>query len=352
MATMLERIRGILSATFINYEDVAEILAVAFTAKKNVILWGPAGHAKSAMVGAVIRGLGIGAETFIQSFGEGLDEAALWGGLDFQKLEDEKILEYHPERSFLASRIAVFEEVFDAPAAVLLALKDTLTAGALRKGAQQFPMTTEVVIGLTNREPQEIADLGPAAQALVERFPLQLRVSWPSYIAADYAAMYEKAPSALNGFTPILAEVIARAVAGGQFVSPRTAMYAREAVIGRAAARGATRVEKEDLSVLRFVPGLEKLGATMATEVEAAMARAAATEALAGFELRLKSVVAEMGDTPIKALQTVKRLTVLEAEAASLAVPDDLVKRRDALRQGVGKKIAEARRRAEDLTRI
>ena len=352
MATMLERIRTILSATFINYEEVAEILAVAFTAKKNVILWGPAGHAKSAMVGAVVQGLGLSAETFVQSFGEGLDEAALWGGLDFQKLEDQKILEYHPERSFLAARIGVFEEIFDAPPSVLLALKDTLTAGCLRKGAQQFPMATQVVIGLTNREPQEIADLGPAAQALVERFPLQLRVAWPSYAAADYVAMYKKAPSALNGFTPILAEVIARAVAGGQFVSPRTAMYAREAVIGRAAARGAANVEKEDLGVLRFVPGLEKLGATMAAEVESAMVRAAAAEALTGFERQLVEFLADIGDTPIKALQTVKRLTILESEAAKLAVPDDLVKRRDALRQSVGKNISEARRRAEDLTRI
>ena len=352
MATMLERIRTILSATFVHYEEVAEVLAVAITAKKNCILWGPAGHAKSAMVGAAIQGLGLAAETFVQSFGEGLDEAALWGGLDFQKLEDQKILEYHPERSFLASRIGVFEEIFDAPASVLLALKDTLTAGCLRKGAQQFPMATQVVIGLTNREPQEIADLGPAAQALVERFPLQLRVAWPSYAAADYAAMYAKAPSVLNGFTPSLAEVIARAVAGGQFVSPRTAMYAREAVIGRAAARGAEHVEKEDLGVLRFVPGLEKLGETMAAEVEGAMARAAAAEALISFEKRLAEVVAEIGETPIKALQTVKRLTVLESEAAALAVPDDLVKRRDALRQGVGNNIAAARRRAEELTRI
>ena len=129
-------------------------------------------------------------------------------------------------------------------------------------------------------------------------------------------------------------------------------MYAREAVIGRAAARGAANVEKEDLGVLRFVPGLEKLGATMAAEVESAMVRAAAAEALTGFERQLVEFLADMGDTPIKALQTVKRLTILESEAAKLAVPDDLVKRRDALRQSVGKNISEARRRAEDLTRI
>ncbi|KKS82791.1 MAG: ATPase AAA-5 domain protein [Candidatus Wolfebacteria bacterium GW2011_GWC1_43_10] len=352
MGDLLSRIREILGTSFIYFEEVAEVLAVALTARKNVILWGPGGHAKSAMVTAVIRGLGLEAETSVQSCGEGLDEAALWGGLNFRKLEDEKVLEYFPENSFLARRYAVFEELFDAPASVLLALKDTMTSGVLRKGTQQFPMCTQVIIACTNREPAEIADLGPAVAALVERFPLQLRVSWPSYIARDYLAMYEKIPSVLNGFTPILAEVIASQVAGGNVVSPRTAMYARDAIIGRAAARGAEHVEKEDLGVLKFVPGLEKIGDTIATEVEAAMARAEAASALEKFERALAGLVAEVGDTPIKALQAAKRLAALESEMTTLAVPDELVQRRDALRQGVGQHIISARRRAEELVRI
>lgn len=353
MATMIKRIKEILSASFVYADDVAEILAVALTARKNVILWGPGGHAKSAMVTEVIRGLDLESEVFVQSFGEGLDEAALWGGLDFQKLEDEKVLEYHPERSFLAARYAIFEEVFDAPASVLLALKDTLTAGCLRKGAQQFPMATQVVIGCTNREPQEIAELGPAVAALVERFPLQLRVVWPSYLAADYAAMYAKVPSTrLNGFTTILSEVIAKAVAEGNFVSPRTAMHARDAVLGRAEARGSDHVEQEDVAVLRFVPGLEKFGVTIVAEVEEAMARAEAADKLSAAERKLTEVLADFGDSPIKALQTAKRLAVLENELAGIAVPDELTKKRDGLRQSVGTKITEARRRAEELTRI
>lgn len=349
---MLEKIRQILGASFVFYEEVAEVLAVALTAKKNVILWGPGGHAKSAMITAIVRGLGLESETHVQSFGEGLDEAALWGGLDFGKLETEKVLEYFPERSFLARQVAVFEEIFDAPASVLLSLKDTLTAGEMRKGSQRFPMRTEIIIGLTNREPAEISEMGPAAQALVERFPLQLRVAWPSYTAKDYLAMYEKFPSALNGFTAVLAEVIGKAVSEGNFVSPRTAIHARDAVLGRAKSRGAAHVEKEDVSVLRFVPGLEKFGVTIAAEVEMAMARAAATSNLEAVEKKLTEVLADLGDSPIKALQTAKRLTVLENELAGIAVPDELTKKRDGLRQAVGKHITEVRRRAEELTRI
>lgn len=352
MATMLEEIRKILGASFIYFEEVAEVLAVALTARKNCILWGPSGHGKSAMVARVTQGLGLESETFVQSFGEGLDEAALWGGLDFGKLEGEKVLEYFPERSFLARRIAVFEEIFDAPVSVLLSMKDAMTSGALRKGAQVFPMMTQVIIGLTNREPAELAEMGPAAAALVERFPLQLRVCWPSYKAGDFLAMYEKVPSALNGFTSVLAEVIAKAVADGNIVSPRTAMHARDAVLGRATARGAEGVGKEDLAALRFVPGLEKLGDTIAVEVEAAMARAQAASALEAVECRFTEVYADLGETPIRALQAAKRLAALENKLSGIAVPDELVTRRDGLRQAVGQKISEARRRAEELTRI
>src|SRR3989344_152107 len=348
---MLNRIKEILSAKFIFTDDIVEILAVALTAKKNCILWGPGGHGKSAMMTEVVNGLGLASETWVQSFGEGLDEAALWGGLDFGKLERDKVLEYFPERSFLTRRIAVFEELFDAPASVLLSLKDTMTSGALRKGAQVFPMRTECIIGLTNREPAELAEMGPAAAALVERFPLQLRVTWPSYAASDYEAMYKKYPSGLNGFTPILAQVIGKAVADGNVVSPRTAIHARDAVIGRAEAQGAREVEKTDLAALRFVPGLEKLGDTIVAEVEAAMARAAAAKALEGIECRFTEIGADLGDTPIKNLQTAKRLAVLENELAEVRCPDELVKKRDGLRQAISQKISEVRRKAEELTR-
>ncbi len=352
---MLEKIKAILSAGFIFCDEVAEILAVALTAKKNIILWGPGGHAKSAMVQAIVNALGLADDVFFMSFGEGMDEATLWGGLDFGKLDTEKVLEYFPERSFLARQYAVFEELFDAPASVLLSLKDTLTAGCLRKGNQQFAMRTQVIIACTNREPSELSELGPAAQALVERFPLQLRVAWPSYSAEDFKALFAKvASSRLNGFIPILAEVIAKACAEGSFVSPRTAIHARDIVVGRADARGAEKVEKEDLSALRFVDGLETIGETIAAEVEAAMARAEATSKMEAAEQKLAELLAELGEaaTPIKALQAAKRLQALENETGQLVVPDELVERRNNLRAAIGQNISSARVKAEELTNI
>jgi MoxR-like ATPase len=123
-----ERILSRLSERFVRSEEIARILALAVESGKNILLWGPGGHGKSEMVTAALSVVTNEDNVFVQSFGEGMDEATLWGGLDFRALEEEKVLRYFPENSFLAKDIAVFEELFDAPATVLLALKDTLTA--------------------------------------------------------------------------------------------------------------------------------------------------------------------------------------------------------------------------------
>ena len=59
-------------------------------------------------------------------------------------------------------------------------------------------------------------ELGPAAHALIERFPLQMRVDWPSYAAADYTRLFAKVaprlPGAdINGSLSILAEMAVKA---------------------------------------------------------------------------------------------------------------------------------------------
>lgn len=356
---MYEKIKAILSAGFILVEDMARILALAFQGKKNVIVFGPAGHAKSAMVQSVVDGLGVADETFFQFFGEGMDEARLFGGLNFRKLEDEKVLEYYPEKSFLNYRIAVFEELFDAPASVLLSLKDTLTARELRNGSQRFPMRTEVIICLTNRQPSEIGELGPAAQALIERFPLQMELRWADYSAKSYLSMFEKVAARLggpilNGFKAILAEILAKASAEGNFVSPRTAVHAYEICQTAAALRGADHVGQEDLTDLRFVPGLEGLASTIEADLKAAMERAEAEKAFVSADADYKRLEQELAaaESPIKALQAAKKFGQLQDVLANLAVPDAMTKRRNDLRSLVSSAVTKAQARALETTRI
>ncbi|MBI4088895.1 AAA family ATPase [Candidatus Kaiserbacteria bacterium] len=358
-ANLYQQVRAALDAKFVFADEPARILSLALAGQKNVIIYGPGGHGKSAMVSEVVHALGLEGDTFFQFFGEGMDESRLYGGLNFKKLEDEKVLEYYPEKSFLNSRVAVFEELFDAPASVLLALKDTLTARCLRNGSQVFPMKTELVICLTNKEPSEISELGAAAHALVERFPLQMDLRWKDYSAKSYLSMFEKVAQAkpgpvLNGFRGILAEIIAKASAEGNFVSPRTAVHAYEVCQTAAVLRGADHVGQEDLTDLRFVPGLEGLAETIQADLAAAMERAEAEKAFAACEVEFTSQEKEFGEanTPIRALQSQKKFMALGDKLDSLKCPDGLTDRRKKLRQLVTGKVSEAQKRALDTTRV
>lgn len=354
------RISEAVGARFIRFTELARILSLAVASGKNVLLWGPGGHGKSEMVAAALAAVTTDENVFVQSFGEGMDEATLWGGLDFKKLEEEKRLEYHPENSFLARQYAVFEELFDAPATVLLALKDTLTARKLRKGGQSFPMKTQVIIGITNRDPSEIADMGPAAAALIERFPLQLKMVWPSYTSQDYLELFAKvAPQLkgadLNGTTRVLAEVMAKASESGDVVSPRTAVHALGVVKAAAALRGSDRVEKQDLLDLCFLPGMEQFAANLKTELDAAYERAEAEARLSDAERKLQNLLNELAsakDSPIKLLQVAKRLLAFQDEVAKLKVTDGLTDRRKRVRDSASERAAEAQRMALENTRF
>ena len=357
---LYQKLRSRLERDFIKCDEIARILALALKSGKNVILWGPGGHGKSEMVQSALAEIAAEADIFVQSFGEGMDEATLWGGLDFKALESEKVLRYFPENSFLPRQYAVFEEIFDAPASVLLALKDTLTARKLRKGAQQFGMATKVIVAITNKAPAEISDLGPAAAALVERFPLQIEVKWTSYKAGDYGDLFAKVaprlPGAeLNGQGRILAELLAKAGEQGQVISPRTAVHAVGVVKAGAALRGSGQVEKQDLVDLTFLPGMEAFASTIRQELDAATERAAAEGRVTEAEGQLLALVTEFDgakDSPIKLLQSAKRFGAFADAVATLKVTDGLAERRKRLCETAAEKAATAQKAALEATRI
>ena len=215
-----EAVYDILDEKFVKSEEVASILYLAIISNKNALIFGPPGYGKSEMVKhATDRMFGrhycsnecqthfeqhgtpcnacddpgcCKRRTFIQSFGEGMTEDRQFGGLDWKAFNEQNLQQFHVERSFLNYECAVFEEIFDAPPIVLMSLKDTLAAKELRNGEQRFPMKTRTIIGLTNKEPNEISDLGPSAHALIERFPLQLNLKWDEYGEKDFHQLFNK----------------------------------------------------------------------------------------------------------------------------------------------------------------
>lgn len=211
-----------LDQKFVHVDDVVRILETAHTAGKNIMLYGRGGHAKSEITEEFLRHVDPdGSNSFVQACGEGLTEEKLFGGLNIKKFQDTGEVEYLVENSFMNFKYVVFEELLDSRMNVLLSLKDILTSKKFRQGSQMFPIKTEMIICLTNRTKQEVAE-DNSIKALLERFPMELKVEWPSYETNDYKSMFMKVLN--KDYSPV-AELCSEINSSGDFVSPRTAVH-------------------------------------------------------------------------------------------------------------------------------
>ena len=116
----------------IYFQEVTDAIFLGVELKKNVLLYGRGGHNKSEGTLQILslmkdNGL-ITTDPFIISFGDGLTEESLLGGINIKKFKDTGELEYLFKNSFMESEIVIIEEIFDAPPQVLLSLKDILTS--------------------------------------------------------------------------------------------------------------------------------------------------------------------------------------------------------------------------------
>lgn len=215
-------LKEVLNGKFVYVSEVAEILEIGFLTKKNVFLYGRGGHAKSEIINEFLKYIDpTGKDCFVQACGEGLTEDKLFGGIDMKKFQDTGEIKHLVENSFMNKKYVVFEELLDSRMNVLLSLKDIITAGMFRQGKQQFKIKTEFIVCLTNRTKQEVSE-DNSIKALLERFPLEMKVEWPRYDMEDYKSMFNKV---LHNSYQEVANICHCINETGDFVSPRTAIH-------------------------------------------------------------------------------------------------------------------------------
>lgn len=173
---------------FTKSEKFAKALKIAIDNEENIIVFGPGGYGKSDMIREVLTTAGIMDKSFIMSCGEDTDESKLYGGIDIPAMKEGK-LRYNIKDSFINYPIVVFEELLDAQVNALLSLKDTLEAREFRKGSQRQKIRTKMVIALTNKSPEEVSQMGPYAEALMQRFRIELEHKWSSHTRKDYSEL-------------------------------------------------------------------------------------------------------------------------------------------------------------------
>lgn len=252
-----------LKSRFIHCDEIVQVLTHSFFQPCNVLLWGPGGHGKSEMVMAALRSMGYSEEQiFLQSFGEGMSEDRLWGGPNIAKLDI--CLEYDTERSFLPYEVVVLEEILDASSQALLPLKDVLTRRTFMNGSNPVEMKSKVIIACTNKDPRQFAKDSDAVKALLERFPLQLEVRWPSYEQADYEELFRIANPNASSHKRKLHRIYAHVIANlnddretGFQVSPRIALGGLRLAGNSVGRHGRKKMIVEDILTIRNVQGME-----------------------------------------------------------------------------------------------
>lgn len=231
-------VQEIVDKKFIFSDNVVDVLLAGLESEKNVLLWGKGGHGKSEITEEVFQGLydigAIKSLPFVQAFGDGLTEEKLFGGMDIQMYKQQGKIHYLPENSFMNHEIVIFEEIFDAPASVLLSLKDIMTSKKFRQGNEIFNVKTKVFIGLTNKSKKEFSSEDESLKALAERFVLTLNVEWSSYSKTNFLKLFQKVlgdkyyETNKNKLSTLANIIDMNNAQGSTFVSPRTAVAAAQ----------------------------------------------------------------------------------------------------------------------------
>ncbi|HVK55985.1 MAG TPA: AAA family ATPase [Burkholderiales bacterium] len=163
------RIReGIRAATagLIGREQLAELMVLAAVAQEHLLVIGPPGTAKSAVVRRVAQALG--GRYFEYLLGRFTEPTELFGPVDLRKLR-EGTVETDPAGMLPEADIAFLDEVFLGSTAILNTLLGILNERRFRRGHTNIQCPLRVCVGAANGLPDD-----EALSAFADRFLLHL----------------------------------------------------------------------------------------------------------------------------------------------------------------------------------
>lgn len=165
----LEKFRRHLNANFFEREDEIECILTALIAGEHVLLLGPPGTAKSALVNAVSQALGGTLFKLLMTTFTTPDEVV--GPISLKGIEHDMYRRvtsgYLPEAD-----VAFLDEIFKANSPILNALLTALNERQFDNGGQRQKIPLQVCIGASNELPQD-----ESLRALYDRFMLRCWVT-------------------------------------------------------------------------------------------------------------------------------------------------------------------------------
>lgn len=170
-AAAAARLRDVVhSATtgLVDREQLAELMVLASVAGEHLLVVGPPGTAKSAVVRRVANALG--GRYFEYLLGRFTEPSELFGPVDLRKLRDGRV-EADVTGMLPEADIAFLDEVFLGSTAILNSLLGVLNERRFRRGHTDIACPLRVCVGAANALPED-----EALAAFADRFLLRLFV--------------------------------------------------------------------------------------------------------------------------------------------------------------------------------
>jgi len=259
-----------LKSAFVGKDEIIDLLGVSLVAGENLFILGPPGTAKSALVHELGRRLQ--GRTFEYLLTRFTEPNEIFGPFDIRRLREGDLVT-NTEGMLPEASLVFLDELLNANSAILNSLLMVLNERVFRRGRETRPLPTLMVVGASNRLPEDDA-LG----ALFDRFLLRVRcdnvpqeeleevleAGWKLDLGLGDAStpMTVEDMRALNGLLPrvdlmavrpVYLELIHRLRHAGIPISDRRAVKLQRLLGASAILCGRMEVAVSDLWVLRHI---------------------------------------------------------------------------------------------------
>ncbi|MBN7134860.1 AAA family ATPase [Lysobacter enzymogenes] len=252
----------------IEREQLAELIVLAAVAQEHLLILGPPGTAKSAVVRRVAAALG--GRYFEYLLGRFTEPSELFGPVDLRRLR-EGVVETDVSGMLPEAEVAFLDEVFLGSTAILNTLLGVLNERRFRRGHTQIACPLRVCVGASNALPDD-----ESLAAFADRFLLHLFVEpvpdhqleallaggWQAERAAlshqaelsDIDELSRRVPAvAMERARGALAEAIRKLRAAGLSLSDRRIVKAQRLIAAAAVLAGRDSAQEADLWPLFYV---------------------------------------------------------------------------------------------------
>ena len=191
----MKNILSALSGTYAEREEVIEGLLVALIARQHVLLIGPPGTGKSALVADLTSRI-TGASYFQWLLTRFSTPEELFGPVSLKELE-QGVYKRNTAGKLPEAHIAFLDEIFKSNSAILNSLLTLINERLFYNNGHPIPVPLMTLVGASNEYPEE----GEGLEALFDRFLLRYEVDYvgeeKSFMAMIKGSAPQKADIAL-----------------------------------------------------------------------------------------------------------------------------------------------------------